>query len=369
MNPQIHGGQVFAASRLQGVTVGRILDFSANINPLGPSPKALQTLRRDLDVIRFYPDAENRELRDLVAKQQAINGSSILFGNGATALLHLIPRALKPRTAVILDPSFSEYSSALERAGCKIRRLFLRPETGFRLDRDALLKVLDRNRPNLVVLGNPNNPTGTTIPRRILSELIDACSAHQICLVVDESFIDFTPHPSRVFDAAERPGLVVVRSLTKFWALAGLRIGYLVAHKALVEKLSAGCEPWSVNTLASVAAAQSLRDLPYRTRTLRLIRQERTFLMDQLAGFPWLRPFPSESNFLLVQIVTARITSTQLRERLEHRNILIRDCASFPGLGPRYFRIAIRSRSDNRGLIDELRIVSRTLKALAGRKA
>ena len=369
MNAQIHGGQVFAASRLQGVPVGRILDFSANINPLGPSPKALQTLRRDLDVVRFYPDAENRELRDLVAKQQAINGSSILFGNGATALLHLIPRALKPRTAVILDPSFSEYSSALERVGCKIRRLFLRPETGFRLDRDALLKVLDRNRPNLVVLGNPNNPTGTTIPRRILSELIDACSAHQICLVVDESFIDFTPHSSRVSEAAERPYLVVVRSLTKFWALAGLRIGYLVAHKALVEQLSAGCEPWSVNTLASVAAAESLRDLAYRTRTLKLIRQERTFLMNQLAGFPWLRPFPSETNFLLVQIVTARITSTQLRERLEHRNILIRDGASFPGLGPRYFRIAIQNHSDNQRLIDELRIVSRTLKPLAGRKA
>lgn len=369
MNAQIHGGQVFAASRLQGVPLARILDFSANINPLGPSPKALERLRRDLDLIRFYPDTETRQLRDLVAKQEAIDGSSILFGNGATALLHLIPRALKPRSAVVLDPSFSEYSSALERAGCKIRRLSLRPETGFQLDRDALLKILHRKRPNLVVLGNPNNPTGTTIPRRSLSELIDACSAHQICLVVDESFIDFTPHPSRVFEASKRPGLVVVRSLTKFWALAGLRIGYLVAHKALVEQLSAGCEPWSVNTLASVAAAESLRDLAYRTRTLKLIRQERTFLMNQLAGFPWLRPFPSETNFLLVQIVAARITSTQLRERLEHRNILIRDGASFPGLGPRYFRIAIQNHSDNQRLIDELRIVSRTLKPLARRKA
>jgi threonine-phosphate decarboxylase len=355
-----HGGQVFAAARLQGVSPHRILDFSANINPLGPSPRALQRIRRDLALIRFYPDAENRELRDLVANEASIDGDCILFGNGATPLLHLIPRVFKPRRAVVVEPSFSEYSTALEREDCQIHRLPLRPETDFNLDREALFDTLRRTCPDLLILGHPNNPTGNVVPCPLLSELVDACSERRIYLVLDESFLDFTPHPSRAFDATKHPRLIVVRSLTKFWALAGLRIGYLVAHKKLVQKLSAGVEPWSVNTLASAAAAESLRDDKYRDRTLNMVRRERAFLTKRLAGLGWLEPFASETNFLLVRITAPGITSTHLCERLAERNILIRDGSSFPGLGRHYFRVAVRRRSENQRLVDELRAVPRT---------
>jgi threonine-phosphate decarboxylase len=365
MRAPVHGGQVFSAARRHNVPLADILDFSANINPFGPSPKALQRLRRDLDVIRFYPDTENWELRDLVSKQEAIDSGCILFGNGATHLLHLIPRVLKPRTALVLEPGFSEYGSALERAGCRIHRLLLRPQADFRLDRETLFRMLDRSRPQLLVLGNPNNPTGSILPPPLLSELIDACSKRHINLVLDESFIEFAPYPSRALEATRRTSLVVVRSLTKFWALAGLRIGYLVAHKTLVDKLYAGSEPWSVNTLASSAAVESLRDLKYRRKTLDLIRRERSFLMEQLARLPWLKPFPSVTNFLLVRITTPAITSTQLRESLEQRNILVRDGASFPGFGRHHFRIAIQNRADNQRLIAELHILSRAVKHLS----
>lgn len=358
MNVPTHGGRVFAAARLQGVPVERILDFSANINPLGPSPRALGRLRRDLPLIRFYPDTENEELRDLVVQEAGIKKDCLLFGNGATSLLHLVPRVLKPRAAVVLEPGFSEYSSALTRSGCRIHSLVLRPEAGFQVDREALFGILRRTRPGLLVLGNPNNPTGNLLPRPLLSELIDTCSERRIYLIVDESFLDFTADPSCAFDATKNPRLVVVRSLTKFWALPGLRIGYLVAHKTLVEKLSARSEPWSVNILASAAAAESLRDFQYRDRTLNLICRERAFLLEQLAGIPWLKPFPSEANFLLVRITAPGITSTLLCERLAERNILIRDGSSFPGLGRGYFRVAIRRRSENQRLIDELRAVS-----------
>jgi threonine-phosphate decarboxylase len=361
VNAQTHGGQVFAAARLQGVAPDRILDFSANINPLGPSPKALQRLRRDLALIRFYPDTENRELRGLVANAAGIDRDCILFGNGATPLLHLIPRALKPRRAVILEPGFSEYSAALKQEHCQIHRLLLRPETGFHLDRKALFDTVRRARPDVLILGNPNNPTGNVVPRRLLSELIDTCSKRRIYLVLDESFLDFTPHPSRALDATKHSRLIVVRSLTKFWALAGLRIGYLVAHKRLVEKLSASLEPWSVNTLASAAAAESLRDQKYRDRTWNLVRRERAFLTKQLAGLGWLEPLPSETNFLLVRITAPGITSTHLCERLAERNILIRDGSSFPGLGRRYIRLAIRRHSENQWLIEELRAISRVV--------
>lgn len=358
MSGPIHGGQVFAAACLRGVPLKHILDFSANINPLGPSPRALRRLRRDLPLIRFYPDTENRELRNLIVNEASINGDCILFGNGATPLLHLIPRVLKPRAAVVLEPSFSEYSSALEREGCRIHRVALRPEADFHLDREELFDILRRRRPDLLILGNPNNPTGNFVPRPLLSELIDTCSERRIYLVLDESFIDFTPHPSCAFEAAKNPRFVVVRSLTKFWALPGLRIGYLVAHRSLVQKLSARFEPWQVNILASAAAAESLRDLKYREQTLDLIRHERIFFMDQLAALQWLEPLPSEANFLLVRITAPGVTSTFLYERLAERNILIRDGSDFPGLGRRYFRVAIRRRSENQRLIEELRAIS-----------
>jgi threonine-phosphate decarboxylase len=357
VNAPPHGGQVFAVARLRGVTPDRILDFSANINPLGPSPQALQRLRRDLALIRFYPDTENRELRDLVANTAGIDGDCILFGNGATPLLHLIPRVLKPRKAVILEPGFSEYSAALEREHCQIHRLLLRPETGFQLHREALFDALRRAHPDLLILGNPNNPTGNIVPRQLLSELVKTCSERRIYLVLDESFLDFTPHPSCGLDATKHSRLVVVRSLTKFWALAGLRIGYLIGHKRLVEKLSASLEPWSVNTLASAAAAESLRDHKYRDRTLKLVRRERAFLTKRLAALGWLEPLPSETNFLLVRISAPGITSTHLCEQLAARNILIRDGSNFPGLGRRYVRVAIRRRSENQRLIEELRTV------------
>jgi threonine-phosphate decarboxylase len=348
------------AARLHGVPLEHILDFSANINPLGPSPRALQRLRRDLALIRFYPDTENRELRELVANEAAINGDCILFGNGATPLLHLIPRVLKPRKAVVLEPSFTEYSSALVHEGCRIHRLLLGPEVGFQLDPGALFDILRRTRPDLLLLGNPNNPTGNVLPRQLLSELIDTCSERLIYLILDESFLEFTPHPSCAADATKQSRLIVVRSLTKFWALAGLRIGYLVAHRSLVEKLAAKLEPWSVNTLASAAAAESLRDAKYRDKTLKLVRRERAFLTGQLAGLGWLEPFPSETNFLLVRITAPGMTSTVLCKRLAERNILIRDGSSFPGLGRRYFRVAVRRRSENLRLIEELRAIRRS---------
>lgn len=362
MSAPQHGGNVFAAARRLGVSVSRILDFSANINPLGPSPRALWKLRRELDLIRHYPDSQKNELRSLVAKKEAIEPGCILFGNGTTQLLHLIPRFLKPGKALVVQPGFAEYEAALRTVGCKIHRLYLVRETRFRLDRAQLVSSISRERPELIVLGNPNNPTGAMISGSLLSELLDLCAKKHIYLILDESFIDFTSRPSLLAEASRRPYLCVLRSLTKFWALAGLRIGFLVAQEPLVEKLSAHMEPWSVNTLAWTAAAASLRDSEYRRKTLTLVRSERAFLSGQLSHLGWLKPYPSDANFLLVRIETKDLYSTDLQSRLERRNILIRDASSFPGLGRKYIRIAVRNHRENQRLIEELFSIGRSLR-------
>jgi threonine-phosphate decarboxylase len=357
-----HGGEIFAASRRLGVSVSRILDFSANINPLGPSPKALCRLRRELSLIRFYPDSKSEELRRLVADRDAIDPKSVLFGNGASQLLHAIPRLLKPDSALLLEPGFAEYQAALQAVGCKIHRLFLERESGFRLDRTALFRAITRKRPKLIVLANPNNPTGATIPDPLLSDLVDCCAKKRIHLVLDESFLDFSSCPSLLAEASLRPYLVVVRSLTKFWALPGLRIGFLAAQQKFVEKLSLHMEPWSVNALACAAAAASLGDSQYRKKTLTLVRKERAFLSEQLSRLGWLEPYPSEANFLLVRITTKGLSSSKLQSRLERRNILIRDASNFPGLGREYIRIAVRNHSENERLIAELGTIGRSLR-------
>ena len=361
MNAPRHGGEIFAASRRQGVPVSRILDFSANINPLGPSPKAVRRLRRELGLIRFYPESRNEEVRGLVAQMEGIDPKSILFGNGASQLLHAIPRLLKPESALIVEPGFAEYEAALQAVGCKIHRLYLERETGFRLDRTALFRAMSQKRPKLIILANPNNPTGGTIPDSILLELVDCCAKRRVHLVLDESFVDFSSCPSLLVQASRRRFLVVVRSLTKFWALPGLRIGFLAAQKAFVEKLSAQMEPWSVNALAWAAAAASLGDSEYREKTVTLVQKERAFLSEQLSRWGWLEPYPSEANFLLVRITTKGLSSSDLRSRLERRNVLIRDAGNFPGLSGQYIRIAVRNRSENERLIAELSSIGRSL--------
>ena len=283
MNSPAHGGDVWAAARRRGISVRRIVDFSASINPLGLAPKARRRLKRDIDLISHYPDKRQEELRALVASREGVHPDCILFGNGATQLIHCIPRALGCRKALIIEPSFSEYRAAVESHGAKVVEFRTDVARSFELDLKAFLHAVQIERPDLIFLGNPNNPTGVSIPRRTLSRVIKFCTNHRVDLVVDESFIEFSEQDSLAAVAARQPHLIVVRSFTKCFALAGLRIGYLVGHRSIVDKIALTVEPWSVNTLALAAAAESLKDSGYLCKTLALIRKERHYLSQGLA--------------------------------------------------------------------------------------
>ena len=361
MNSPAHGGDVWAAARRRGISVRTIVDFSANINPLGLAPKARRRLKRDIDLIGHYPDKRQEELRALVASQEGVHPDCILFGNGATQLIHCIPRALGCRKALIIEPSFSEYRAAVESHGAKVVEFRSDAARSFELDLKAFLHAVQIERPDLIFLGNPNNPTGVLIPRRTLSRVIKFCTNHRIGLVVDESFIEFSEQDSLAAVATRQPHLIVVRSFTKCFALAGLRIGYLVGHRSIVDKIALTVEPWSVNTLALAAAAESLQDSGYLCKTLALIRKERHYLSQGLAKLGWLQPFPSEANYLLVHIQAKGINGFTLRQKLDEENILIRDASGFRGLSPQYIRIAIRGRKQNRMLLTKLSDIGQRL--------
>jgi threonine-phosphate decarboxylase len=356
MNTTTHGGDVFGAARRLGIPVSQLIDFSASINPMGISPRPLRRLKRELPLLRHYPDGGQQELRDLIASEEKIDSQCILFGNGATQLLHLISRWFNPSKALLLAPSFSEYRSVLQRLNCKIAECFLKPEEHFQINPADLIQRINEKRPGLVMLANPNNPTGTLVSHLALIELAKFCRGRAIHLVLDESFLDFTLQPSLAPLAARQDHLIVVRSLTKFYALAGLRIGYLVASRPVVHALADLIEPWSVNTLALIAAAESLKDVEYRERTVALVASEREYLSNGLKRLQWLEPFPSQSNFLLAHIKLPGVDGMDLRRALEKDHILIRDSTGFRGLSSQFIRVAVRARRENQLLIKALRI-------------
>jgi len=358
-----HGGDIFGAAKRLGVPVSAIMDFSASINPLGLSPRVRRRLKKELSLVCHYPDQRKADLRSLIASCENIDPESILFGNGATQLLHLIPRHLKPRKALLAQPAFSEYSAALRCAGCRIGEYRLEPKRCFQIELNEFLRALKNEAPDMLILANPNNPTGAVIPPEMLSAIVDVCHRGRIHFVVDESFIDFTSQPSLARRASQQRYLIVLRSFTKFFAIPGLRIGYLVAHRSLVEEFSRQQEPWSLNTVAVIAAAESIADSTFREKSLNLIARERQYLSAGLLRLGWLEPYPSEANFLLVRIQHPAIRATDLRRELEAMHILIRDCTDFRGLGQRYIRVAIRSRKENRCLLETLRQAGDTLAA------
>jgi threonine-phosphate decarboxylase len=362
MTAPTHGGDIWVAARQRKLPLSRIVDFSANINPLGISPRVRRRIKRELGLACHYPDRGQEELRSLVSSQEGVHPECIVFGNGATQLLHLIPRCFEYRKALIIEPSFSEYRAALKSCGSKICEFRLEAQQNFTLKLGALLRFVTVERPDVIFLANPNNPTGILIPGSTLSLIVTFCTSHRIDLVVDESFIEFTTARSLASAAFRKRHLIVIRSFTKCFALAGLRVGYLVAHPSVVKRLARRMEPWSVNTLALCAAAESMQDTKYLRRSLSLIRKERRYLAQGLALTGWLESFPSQTNFLLVHIRAPGMDGVCLQQKLEAGNVLIRGSDGFRGLTPRYVRIAIRSRKENKALLSRLRDIGHDLK-------
>jgi threonine-phosphate decarboxylase len=348
-----HGGDVFDAARRLNVPLSELIDFSASINPLGISSRAIRRLKREVDLARHYPDRAQQELRELIATRHRIDPRCILFGNGATQLLHLIPRCLKPGKALLLAPGFSEYCNALLHERCRIYYYSLKAKNKFQLQVARFLQSIPRSI-EMIVLANPNNPTGQLLGERELNDVVEYCGNRGHYLLVDESFLDFTAQRSLSRLASRSDHLIVVRSLTKFYALAGLRIGYVVASRPLIRNFATRLEPWSVNSLALVAAAESVRDTEYQKRSLDWIQHERSRLLSELQRLAWLEPFPSQTNFLLVEIKHPSITGRQLQRALEKNRILIRDSAGFHGLGPQFIRLAVRNHRENQLLITSL---------------
>lgn len=355
-----HGGNIYRAAGQLGLDEHEIIDFSASINPLGVPKSVLAGIRDTMKYLHNYPDPDARQFTLSLAKNFGINPESILCGNGSTELIYLVIRALMPERILIPAPTFSEYELA---AGDRreIVRYALNAKDNFAINPDTFIKAMAGGSNSLsqkmalptsvdmVFLCNPNNPTGGILRKSDMLKIADAAKTLKCHLVVDEAFIDFSPDDSLINEVEDNPYLIVLRSLTKFYALSGLRVGYGIFPLKLTDTIKKHKEPWTVNTLAQVAGTEAINDEVYKADTFRVIKNERKTLED---GFRLLKIdyFPSEANFYLIRMDNAK----DVVDTLGEKGILIRGCSNFRGLDESYARVAVKSNRDNMRLIKEL---------------
>jgi threonine-phosphate decarboxylase len=340
-----HGGNIYAVKR---IFKKEVIDFSANINPLGLPPRIKKIIYKNFESVLHYPDPEAKDITRKISRLWGIKEENVLLGNGSVELIYLIASCFMPKITSILVPTFSEYERAARNIKSRIRFVNLYEKENFRLDPNRL------SNSDILFFSNPNNPTGNLIftDSRMIEKL-----SHKL-VVVDEAFMDFLPNEethSLIRKAQNSQRIIVLRTFTKFFALPGLRIGYLVAHKDIVKALKKYRIPWSVNALALKAAECLLVDKSYINKTKQFIEKERSFLFKEITKIKNLKPYPSVANFLLIKIEDKNLSSTFLTKKLIQRGILIRDCANFRGLNHKFIRVAVRSHNENLKLVEALK--------------
>jgi threonine-phosphate decarboxylase len=348
-----HGAHYAEAARALPERPDGFLDFSANINPLGPPATALaagvEALREKAG---HYPDLHYPELRAALAGYLGVPAGTVLPTNGGAEALFLAARTAAEgpgRRALLLEPTFSEYAVAARAAGLEVVRVIAwPPEKSFRLDLAVLDHALEGlSDIGLVFLCNPNNPTGDAVPREEVLSLAGRVREAGAVLVVDEAFADFVPGLSVASEVGE--ALFVARSFTKFFAVPGLRLGCLVTSD--VERVRAFQPSWSVNAVAAAVGISAAKEAAFTEATLAEVALRRRQLFFALRELPGITPYPGAANFLLVQ------GPRGMPERLARRGILVRGCEPFYGLGPGFFRIAVRRKEENDRLVRTLRDV------------
>lgn len=334
-----HGGEVYETPGL--------LDFSANINPLGTPPAVKKAVEAALPLLSQYPDPYCRELVAAISDYENIPKEQILCGNGAAELIFSLCQALRPEKALLLAPSFSEYESALRSVGCRVERWRLPEEQGFALTED-FLEALDKFDGSLLMLCNPNNPTGQVIERGMMERILSACRRKGIFLFVDECFLDLTEGGEALTlkgALSGRENLLLLKAFTKSYGMAGLRLGYcLSGNSQLLERMGRSVQAWNVSLPAQLAGAAAFKEQAFLNRARAIIHAQRPILaagMERLG----LTVIPSRVNFLLFY------SERELRGPLLERGIQIRSCANYPGLTEGWYRAAVKLPEENQRLL------------------
>ena len=331
----IHGGQLYQIADRFRIPVSGLLDFSANINPEGPPPAVLSSLRASLDdtsIIENYPDLEETRLREFLARYAAVRPENVAVANGFVPLLEAALRVLPIRRCLLPVPAFVEYRRVLQRSGIEIASSGLDPSSGFTYEVGDLVTGSH----DAILLANPQNPSGVLCSLEKSFQIVEEAAQRNIVVLLDEAFIDYCAEASLSREINRFPNLVVFRSLTKFFGMAGLRVAYAVTNEELRKRMHAAIAPWSVTSLASLAAEQAVQDGLYARRMIRLNEERREYIRKAIENLG-IEVYSSSANFLLLRLPD-HIDCRRFWERLilTHR-IVLRNCSNYEGLDSQHF--------------------------------
>jgi cobyric acid synthase CobQ/L-threonine-O-3-phosphate decarboxylase len=343
-----HGGDVRAMALDLGCEVSDLLDFSANLNPLGPPECLRQVVSRHLSEVVHYPDPQCSALCAAIARVRLVAQGRIVCGNGSTELLFAVPAVLSVKRAIIPVPSYSDYATAARRSGLVVKQIVYPVETG--IDWEKIEAELTDD--DLVIIGQPGNPVGKLFDVEALRRI--AQQHPKTYFLIDEAFADFVEGYESVA-RLEFPNILVLCSMTKFYAIPGIRLGYLIADEGIAQKMRDYLPPWSVGNMAQAVGVAVLRETEYATQTRHVVTQLRENLQKNLEGLGCFRVFSSVANYLLVRIEKEGLDAQMLADKLlKHHRIPIRVCANYAGLDARYFRVAVRTEEENVKLVEAL---------------
>jgi len=378
----VHGGDVWRYGH-------GILDFSANINPLGPPAGVREALLKSLDEVIFYPEPHARTLRAALAAAYGVAPQEVIVGNGAAELIFLYCRARQGLHAVAPVPTFSEYDLACRAAGGRFHTYPLAEKDAFQISVDDFLDWFHRWRgvaagsggiegAPTVFLCSPNNPTGQLLSREVLEALQAGLAATGASLFLDLSFLGFVPGQclanaalplvpltdfreiirqegdGQEMGAALPAGLFLLFSFTKLFALPGIRLGFAIGPRTLIAAMERQRDPWTVNTPAQRAGCRCLQEQEYVRQSAELITAAREELVRGLERIGGITVFPGTANFLLCHLRQRRVRAAALAAALAAEGILIRNASDFAGLDPYYFRLAVRHPAANAQLLEKL---------------
>lgn len=346
MYQYVHGGDIYSDPTLKQNK--EMLDYSANINPLGIPSGVRSAIKAAVADSVNYPDPFCRELRARIGRRFSVPAEMVYCGNGAADVLFRIMTALQPKRTLLLAPAFADYEKAALTVDSKIDYFILHEENGFAVTQEILKAITKRTQ--MVVLCNPNNPTGKLMDKELLLAVLKHCEELHIPLLIDECFMDFVQNEEEYSlkdQLAAHPGLVILKAFTKIFAIPGVRLGFcLTSDTVLIDKLYACGQDWNVSVLAQAAGVAALEETDYLAETRELIDTEKAYLAAQLRIIG-LKVFEGAANYLLIK----SLHNYPWPEKLRKHHILIRDCSNYRGLSSGFYRIAVKTRRDNRRLI------------------
>ena len=381
-----HGGNIYKVFREKNIK--EILDYSSNINPYGIPESLKKRITENLEVLERYPDPDYVELRQKLANLNKVNLSDIILGNGATEIIFLFMKVINPKKILIVSPTFGEYERAvkateisgdtvslsssngdnknIENKKIEIEYFELKESDDFKLNIGNLKNELE-NKYDLLIICNPNNPTGKFLKLAQTEEILKECNKYNTKLFIDEAFIEFLADrmkESIINTEENKKNLFVTRAFTKFFAIPGLRLGYgMYFDKELEKKISEKKEPWSVNNIAEMAGLTVLDDTEYIEKTLKWITKEKIYMYEKLNKISGIKVYETEVNFITGKIdeklFSEGLNVKVLREKMLEQGILIRDASNFKFLDERFFRLAIKDRESNKRVIEVLREIFR----------